>query len=125
MCPRQIYRDSRLIWRDCIATGDLPNLAMQLLARAFNVPEEITITENIPVIPVDLGDPSDVENLDEDRQSEKSDVGCVNVQQDMHESDICVPDLMEDTCKPSSMKTPISLTRWWWAGLIDEASKSV
>ena len=66
MSPRQIYPDSRLIWRDCIATGVLPNLAMQLLARAFNVPEEITITDTVPVIPADFEHPSDVATLNTD-----------------------------------------------------------
>ena len=57
---RQIYLHSRLIWRDCILAGVLPNLAVQLLARAFNAPEDITITDNVPVIPADFEHPSDV-----------------------------------------------------------------
>ena len=39
----QIYPSSCLFWRDLIATGDLPSLVMQLLARALNVPDAITL----------------------------------------------------------------------------------
>ena len=39
----QIYSSSCLFWRDLIATGDLPSLVMQLLARALNVPDAITL----------------------------------------------------------------------------------
>ena len=63
---RQIYIHSRLIWRDCILAGVLPNLAVQLLARAFNAPEDITITDNVPVIPADFEHPSDVATLNID-----------------------------------------------------------
>ena len=94
------------------------------LPRALNVLGEIIITESIPVKALDLEDASNVENLDEDRQSDKSDVGCVNDHQEMHESVLCKPDFMEDTCTLSSAKTPFSLTKWWWDGLIDEAAKT-
>ena len=65
--------DQSILWRDVIVTGELPNMATQHLAGAFNVAEGIVFTANIPDIPVDLGDRSDAENLEEDSDSEISD----------------------------------------------------
>ena len=43
------------------------------MACALKVPDEIVLAANILDIPVDLGDPTDVGNLEEDRESEMSD----------------------------------------------------
>ena len=65
--------DQSILWRDVIVTGELPNMATQHLAGAFNVAEGISFSANISDIPVDLGDRSDAENLEEDSDSEISD----------------------------------------------------
>ena len=55
--------DQRGLWRDVMATGELPNMDMQQMACALKVPDEIVFTEIVPDIPVDFGDPRDVEKL--------------------------------------------------------------
>ena len=73
--PGQMYPETRLLWRDRIVTGELPNLAMQQLAEALHVRKEINVSEDIPPTPEDLPDPSDDENSEEDRESEVTVIG--------------------------------------------------
>ena len=122
--PVHIFPDMRRIWRDRIVTGDLPSQVMKLLARALNDPGEITITEPIPVKALDLEDQCRVDNLEEDCQSNSSEVGCVSDQQEMHDSILCMPDLMEIPAHCQMQNQPSSLNKRWWTGLIDEASKT-
>ena len=68
--PGQMYPETRLLWRDRIVTGELPNLAMHQLAEALHVRREVNVSEDIPPTPEDLPDPSDDENSKEDRESE-------------------------------------------------------
>ena len=114
----------RRIWRDRIATGDLPSQVMKLLGRALNDPGEITIPESIPIKVLDLEDAGSVENEGEDRQNDKYAVGCSSDQQEINEFVDCMPELMEDPWKLSGTATPVSLSRWWWSGLINEAAKA-
>ena len=123
MSPVHIYREKHPEWRDRTVIGDLPSQVMQLLARALNVPGTVFIAESIPIKVLDLEDASDVENVGEDRQIDKYEVGCISDQQEIHESVDCMPELMEDPWKLSGAATPFSLSRWWWSGLIDEAAK--
>ena len=48
----------------------------------------------------------------------------VNMRQGTYESNRSSPDCMRDISTLAQAKTGFALSRFWWAGLIDEASKS-
>ena len=70
MRPGQAYPETRLLWRDRIDTGELPNLAMRRLAENLRI-----VAQDIMPPPGDLPDPSDDESSDIDRESEANVIG--------------------------------------------------
>ena len=66
----QAYPETRLLWRDRIDTGELPNLAMQRLAENVRI-----VAQDIIPSPGDLPDPSDDESSDNDHESEPTVIG--------------------------------------------------